>query len=36
MIADLLGLLFVLPFVAAIWVAFFYGFKWLQKNWTKL
>jgi len=36
MIADLLGFLFVFPFVVALWLACFYGFKWLQKNWSRL
>jgi len=36
MIADLLGFLFVLPFIVAIWFVVFYAIKWLQRNWTKI
>jgi len=36
MIADFVALLFMLPFIVGLWLALYYGFKWLQKNWNKV
>jgi hypothetical protein len=32
MIADLIGLLAVAPFIAALWLALYYAFRWAQKH----
>jgi len=34
MIADVVGLLLVLPVLAAMWCGAYYGIRWLQKHWS--